>query len=188
VGRTTKFKFGSDEHAYYITINNAIETDGTKRPYEIFINTKNVEHDMWIRALSRMVSSIFRYHHNPSFVAEELKQVHDPRGGSWSEGKLIPSIVAKIGGVIDDHIKQLKKDNEVITSQKPVFIPTVFIPTTPNHSTAISMKQSDINSSLSSGVSSNTVAGKLCPKCSEYSLVRSEGCDKCLSCTYSKCG
>jgi ribonucleoside-diphosphate reductase alpha chain len=102
-GRTYKIKWPGSEHALYITIND-ITVAGQNRPFEIFVNSKNMEHFAWTVGLTRMISAVFRRGGDVSFVVEELKAVFDPRGGAWVEGKYIPSILAAIGGVIEQHM------------------------------------------------------------------------------------
>lgn len=102
-GQTYKVKWPGSEHALYITINDII-TAGHRRPFEVFINSKNMEHFAWTVALTRMISAVFRRGGDVSFVVEELKAVFDPRGGAWMQGKYIPSILAAIGGVIEQHL------------------------------------------------------------------------------------
>ncbi len=102
-GSTYKINWPGSEHALYITINDLL-TQAGRRPFEIFINSKNMEHFAWTVALTRMVSAIFRRGGDVSFVVEELKAVFDPRGGAWVAGKYIPSILAAIGGVIEEHM------------------------------------------------------------------------------------
>ena len=102
-GATYKLKWPDSEHAIYITIND-IEKDGRRRPFEVFINSKNMEAYAWALALTRMISAVFRRGGDISFVVEELKAVFDPRGGAWMEGRYIPSILAAIGGVIERHL------------------------------------------------------------------------------------
>ena len=96
-GQTYKLKWPDSEHAIYITINDIIIA-GRRRPFEVFINSKNMEHFAWTVALTRMISAVFRRGGDVSFVVEELKAVFDPRGGAWMQGKYIPSILAAIGG------------------------------------------------------------------------------------------
>ena len=102
-GNTYKLKWPDSEHAIYITINDIV-VGGRRQPFEVFINSKNMEHFAWTVALTRMISAVFRRGGDVSFVVEELKAVFDPRGGAWMEGKYIPSILAAIGGVIERHL------------------------------------------------------------------------------------
>ena len=101
-GLTYKLKWPESDHAIYITLNDTIE-DGRRRPFEIFINSKNMEHYAWTVALTRMISAVFRRGGDVSFVVEELKAVFDPRGGQWMGGRYVPSLLAAIGGVIERH-------------------------------------------------------------------------------------
>ncbi|MDE2328432.1 MAG: adenosylcobalamin-dependent ribonucleoside-diphosphate reductase, partial [Rhodospirillales bacterium] len=96
IGATYKLRWPDSEHAMYVTIND-IEQDGMRRPFEVFVNSKNLEHYAWVVALTRMISAVFRRGGEVAFVAEELKQVFDPRGGQWSGGRYVPSLVAAIG-------------------------------------------------------------------------------------------
>jgi len=102
-GMTYKLKWPESDHAIYITINDIL-VDGLRRPFEIFINSKNMEHYAWTVALTRMISAVFRRGGDVSFVVEELKAVFDPRGGQWMEGHYVPSLLAAIGGVIERHM------------------------------------------------------------------------------------
>src|SRR5690349_3358853 len=102
-GKTYKIKWPGSDHAIYITINDVVQ-DGRSRPFEIFINSKNMEHYAWTVALTRMISAVFRRGGDVSFVVEELKAVFDPRGGQWMEGRYVPSLLAAIGGVIEKHL------------------------------------------------------------------------------------
>lgn len=102
-GFSYKLKWPETDHAIYITINDIIE-NGRRRPFEIFINSKNMEHYAWTVALTRMISAVFRRGGEVSFVVEELKAVFDPRGGQWMGGRYVPSLLAAIGGVIERHM------------------------------------------------------------------------------------
>ncbi len=103
IGSTYKIKWPESEHAVYITIND-VEEDGRRRPFEVFINSKNMEHYAWTLALTRMISAVFRRGGDVRFVAEELKAVFDPRGGAWMGGRYVPSLLAAIGDVIQRHL------------------------------------------------------------------------------------
>jgi len=102
-GMTYKLRWPETDHAIYITINDVVE-DGTRRPFEIFINSKNMEHYAWTVALTRMISAVFRRGGDVSFVVDELKAVFDPRGGQWMDGRYVPSLLAAIGGIIERHM------------------------------------------------------------------------------------
>ena len=103
-GNTYKLKWPDSEHAIYITINDIV-LGGHRRPFEVFINSKNMEHFAWTVALTRMISAVFRRGGDVSFVVEELKAVFDPRGGHWMNGRYVPSLLAAIGGVIEEHMR-----------------------------------------------------------------------------------
>ncbi len=161
-GATYKLKWHDSEHAIYLTVNDVI-VNGHRRPFEVFINSKNMEHYAWTLALTRMISAVFRRGGDVSFVVEELKAVFDPRGGSWMDGKYIPSILAAIGGVIEKHM-----------------IAIGFI-----EGEGMGLK-SDPQAEVM--VVGGAPKGKACPSCGEYSLNMVEGCMTCSSCGYSKCG
>ena len=105
-GQTYKVRWPDSEHALYITLNDIIQ-DGRRRPFEIFINSKNMEHYAWTVALTRMISAVFRRGGDVSFVVEEMKAVFDPRGGAWVDGKYVPSLLAAIGEVIERHMIEI---------------------------------------------------------------------------------
>src|SRR5437763_6646163 len=103
LGQTYKIKWADTDHAFYITIND-IQVDGRRRPFEIFINSKNMEAYAWTVALTRMISAVFRRGGDVSFVVDELNAVFDPRGGQWMSGRYVPSLLAAIGEVIEQHL------------------------------------------------------------------------------------
>ncbi|WP_424944103.1 adenosylcobalamin-dependent ribonucleoside-diphosphate reductase [Aliiroseovarius crassostreae] len=161
-GHTYKVKWPDSEHAIYITINDLL-INGHRRPFEVFINSKNMEHFAWTVALTRMISAVFRRGGEVSFVVEELKAVFDPRGGAWMEGKYIPSILAAIGGVIERHM-----------------VATGFLeaegmaPKTDPHAEVIAINDAP--------------RGPACPSCGQFDMRMVEGCMTCGSCGHSKCG
>jgi len=162
-GKTYKIKWPENDHAFYITLNDLVQ-DGRRRPFEIFINSKNMEHYAWTVALTRMISAVFRRGGDVSFVVEELKAVFDPRGGQWVKGRYIPSILAAIGEVIEQHMIEIG------------FIIDVDSP----------MQEQEQKMVVGEGA---PVPGmRFCPKCSAPTLIKQEGCDTCVSCGYSKCG
>ena len=160
-GNTYKLKWPDSEHAIYITIND-VTIGGHRRPFEVFINSKNMEHFAWTVALTRMISAVFRRGGDVSFVVEELKAVFDPRGGAWMQGKYIPSILAAIGGVIERHMIEIGFIAGEGMGQKS------------------DPQAADVN--LPEG------RGKACPSCGQYDMRMVEGCMTCGSCGYSKCG
>ncbi|MCV6823661.1 MULTISPECIES: adenosylcobalamin-dependent ribonucleoside-diphosphate reductase [Halocynthiibacter] len=161
-GNTYKLKWPDSEHAIYITVNDVV-IGGHRRPFEVFINSKNMEHFAWTVALTRMISAVFRRGGDVSFVVEELKAVFDPRGGAWMEGKYIPSILAAIGGVIERHL-----------------IVTGFI-----EGEGMGLKVDPQADVVALG---GAPRGKACPSCGQYSLRMVEGCMTCTDCGHSKCG
>ncbi|MBF0623708.1 MAG: TSCPD domain-containing protein [Magnetococcales bacterium] len=167
-GVTYKVTTPMSEHALYITINDIIVNEGTeneyRRPFEIFINSKNMENFAWIVALTRVISAVFRHGGSVTFLVEELRSVFDPRGGYFKPGgKYMPSLVAEIGECIEKHLM----DNGMIRM--------------PEISQELKEKQ---NRAKAEGLSGTAQ----CPKCSQFSVVRLDGCETCLECGYSKCG
>ncbi|SPF80030.1 adenosylcobalamin-dependent ribonucleoside-diphosphate reductase [Pseudoprimorskyibacter insulae] len=160
-GNTYKLKWPDSEHAIYLTVNDII-VSGHRRPFEVFINSKNMEHFAWTVALTRMISAVFRRGGDVSFVVEELKAVFDPRGGAWVQGKYIPSILAAIGGVIEQHM-----------------IATGFL-----EGEGMGLK-SDPQAQV---VNLDQPRGKACPSCGQFDMQMVEGCMTCRSCGHSKCG
>jgi ribonucleoside-diphosphate reductase alpha chain len=160
-GATYKLKWPGSEHALYITINDIVIA-GHRRPFEVFINSKNMEHFAWTVALTRMVSAVFRRGGDISFVVEELKAVFDPRGGAWIEGRYIPSILAAIGGVIERHLIEIG----FIAGE------------------GLGLK-SDPHAEV---VSIGAPKGKSCSSCGGFDMRMIEGCMTCASCGHSKCG
>ena len=157
-GQTYKLKWPMSEHAIYITINDIVQ-GGRRRPFEVFINSKNMEHFAWTVGLTRMISAVFRRGGDVSFVVEELKAVFDPRGGAWMQGSYVPSILAAIGGVIEDHLVSIGFIDAAGKGLK-------FDP-----------KAAEVGARPAA-----------CPSCGAYELVMIEGCMTCRSCGHSKCG
>ncbi len=160
-GHTYKLKWPGSEHAIYVTINDTV-INGHRRPFEIFINSKNMEHFAWTVALTRMISAVFRRGGDVSFVVEELKAVFDPRGGAWVEGRYIPSILAAIGGVIEQHLVRIG------------FIEGAGL--------GLKTDPQALRRAVGEGP-----RGAPCPACSAYEMVMIEGCMTCRACGHSKC-
>ncbi len=163
-GYTYKLKWPGSDHAIYVTLNDIVQ-DGRRRPFEIFINSKNLEHYAWTVALTRMISAVFRRGGDVSFVVEELKAVFDPRGGQWVEGRYVPSLLAAIGGVIERHMINIGfiAPGERITAGDEAM-------------TAEDAPEAEALKDM-----------RYCPKCNQPALVFQEGCHTCRSCGYSKC-
>ncbi len=169
-GRTYKLKWPDSEHALYITINNTVE-NGKPRPFEIFINTKSLDHYAWIVALTRMISAVFRRGGDVSFVVEELKAIFDPKGGIFMDGEYVPSLIAAIGKIIEQHMQAtgaLDQDHNEI----PLAASSAPVMTSEQRNKIIAVSQNM----------------KFCPKCAQPALVLREGCQICMACGYSKCG
>jgi len=172
-GRTYKLRWPESDHALYITINDVIQ-DGRRRPFEVFINSKNMEHYAWTVGLTRMISAVFRRGGDVSFVVEELKAVFDPRGGCWIEGRYVPSLLAAIGGVIERHM-----------------IDVGFMP---DPKRAMEELPAEARLKLAAPAAAPVTGGasdqrlRQCPKCGTAGLIRQEGCDLCTSCGFSRCG
>ncbi|MBV8801334.1 MAG: ribonucleoside-diphosphate reductase, adenosylcobalamin-dependent, partial [Alphaproteobacteria bacterium] len=160
VGQTYKIKWLDSDHAFYITVND-IEQDGRRRPFEVFINSKNMEAYAWTLGLTRMISAVFRRGGDVAFVVDELKAVFDPRGGQWMNGRYVPSLLAAIGEVIERHMIAIG----FLTPREIV---------RPEEARAIA-------------VGAEGVPAKPCPRCSSPSFVKIEACDTCLTCGYSRC-
>ena len=182
-GTTYKIKPPVSDHAMYITINDIVLNQGTEhekyRPYEIFINSKNLDHYQWIVALTRVLSSVFRKGGDVAFLVEELKAVFDPKGGYFAgEGRFMPSIIAELGYVIERHFKSIgiispevldEHQKELIEKKRQEF---------ENQD-----KQTDafVNQEFPHG-------STLCGQCNTVAVVLMDNCETCLNCGYSKCG
>jgi len=160
-GTTYKIKTPLSPDALYLTVNDIID-DGHRRPYELFINTKNLQHFSWVVAMTRLISAVFRKEKDPSFLVEELKSIYDPNGGYFSDGKFVPSLAADIGLVIDKHLRKIG----LIEERKK----------------AASVEGSDVKNTMDSS------KFMICPQCNDKGLYNAENCLKCILCGYSKCG
>jgi len=171
-GTTYKIKTPNSEHAMYITINDVVVNAGTpdehRRPFEVFINSKNMEHFMWIVALTRVLSAIFRKGGDVTFLVEEMKAVFDPRGGYYKRGgKYMPSIVAEIGEVIQQHLIKIgMMDGQLATPE-------------------LEAKRQEAKEKLGEDA---VAKGNLCDKCGAMAVIRLDNCNTCLECGDSKCG
>jgi ribonucleoside-diphosphate reductase alpha chain len=177
-GLTYKLRWPESDHAIYITVNDVIVEDskgrGVRRPFEVFINSKNMEHYAWTVALTRMISAVFRRGGEVGFVVEELKAVFDPRGGQWMNGRYVPSLLAAIGNVIEQHMIEIgflpQPSTRVKASESK-----------PDDGKVVSLKDA------AQKEAPRDKRMRACPKCGTYALLRQEGCDSCTSCGYSKC-
>ena len=183
VGSTYKVKTPVSDHAMYVTINDIILNEGTehekRRPFEIFINSKNLDHYQWIVALTRIISAVFRKGGDVTFLVEELKAVFDPRGGYWQPGgKFMPSIIAELGHIVEKHLiaigmltpPGLDEHQQKLVEQKRAEYEEA-------------QKQTDAFST-----SEYPEGAQLCSKCNTTAVIMMDGCMTCLSCGDSKCG
>jgi ribonucleoside-diphosphate reductase alpha chain len=163
-GSTYKLRWATSEHALYITIND-IEEDGVRWPFEVFISSANMEHFSWVVALTRMISAVFRRGGEVAFVAEELQGIFDPRGGQWSEGRYVPSLIAAIGGILEQHMIGtgfLPAKERLVAPGAAAEMPSVGVSAAP--------------------------LGMLCPKCSQPGVAKEGACLTCHHCGWSRCG
>jgi len=196
-GYTYKLKWPESDHAIYVTINDietghaggvqreghagGVQREGhaggvpvkRRRPFEIFINTRNLEHYAWTVALTRMISAVFRRGGDVAFVAEELKAVFDPQGGRWIGGRYVPSLLAAIGEVIEAHMKRIGflADPDAI-AEPPLAVP-------------VTVEQQ--GSSNYADASAHRPLGRSCPRCAAQAFVKEEGCWTCRACGFSRC-
>ncbi|HET6435118.1 MAG TPA: NrdJb [Xanthomonadaceae bacterium] len=207
VGSTYKIKSPLVEHAMYVTINDIVLNAGTehelRRPFEIFINSKSMEHFQWIVALTRIMSAVFRKGGDVTFLVEEMKAVFDPRGGYFKAGGVyMPSLVAELGAIVEDHLKSIGMihDPEMSAEQRALIAEKrrAF------EQREGSKKNSDVTAPAAAGEgwgggasesievtgdgASFPPSATMCHKCSTKAVVIMDGCATCLNCGYSKCG
>jgi len=219
VGSTFKIKSPLFEHALYVTINDIVLNQGTphelRRPFEIFINSKNMDHFQWIVALTRIMSAVFRKGGDVTFLVEELKAVFDPRGGYFKAGGVyMPSIVAELGAIIEQHLKSigLLHDPDMSPEQRKLIAekraayeartgskkkPDVkpgksASPADPNveisDDLAGSLGENNRRDSASDDSAAFPPGATMCHKCNTNATILMDGCATCLNCGYSKCG
>ncbi|MCB1624626.1 MAG: NrdJb [Pseudomonadales bacterium] len=183
IGSTYKIKTPVSDHAMYVTINDIVLNEGTvheqRRPFEVFINSKNLDHYQWIVALTRIVSAVFRKGGDVTFLVDELKAVFDPRGGYWQAGgKFMPSIIAELGYVIEKHLQTigLLKKHELDEHQKKLIDEK-----RAEYEARSKQQDAFAKSHFPEGA-------QLCLKCSTAAMVLMDGCMTCLNCGDSKCG
>lgn len=199
-GFTYKIKWPASPHALYVTINDTVR-DGRRRPFEIFINTKNLEHFAWTVGLTRMISAVFRRGGDVTFVAEELKAVFDPNGGCWMDGKYVPSLLAAIGDVIERHMirigclvpDQAGADLASAHLAKPVAKlssgggPSAMGGASDRGNLDRAVEPVHGQAQGPAGPAHTKSGQRHCPRCGGRSLQRIEGCWTCSSCQYSQC-
>jgi hypothetical protein len=182
-GSTYKIRTPMSEHSLYVTINDIVLNPDTehelRRPFEIFINSKNMDHFQWIVALTRIISAVFRKGGDVTFLVEELHSVFDPRGGYFKKGgKFMPSLVGEIGDVLEQHLISigiLKK--EVLDEHRSKFV-----------AEKLAEAQKRTGSGADAGDSGFPASATLCSKCMTKAVIYMDGCLTCLSCGESKCG
>jgi hypothetical protein len=183
-GSTYKVKTPVTEHALYITINDVVMNEGTpqehRRPFEIFINSKNMDHFQWIVALTRVMSAVFRKGGDVTFLVEELKSVFEPSGGYFKKGgKFVPSLVAEIGEVVEQHLQS---------------IGMLKMPGLDQHQQKlVDEKRTEYYEKHAKAGEEITAEGfpkgsQLCGKCNTKAAIIMDGCLTCLNCGESKCG
>jgi hypothetical protein len=182
LGSTYKIKTPLSEHSLYVTINDMVLNPGTehelRRPFEIFINSKNMDHFQWIVALTRIISAVFRKGGDVTFLVDELHSVFDPRGGYFKKGgKYMPSLVAELGDAIETHMKLigLIKEEGLDEHQQKL----------------VDEKRAQYEESKKSGEEAKgdfPPGAQLCGKCSTKAVIKMDGCMTCLNCGDSKCG
>jgi hypothetical protein len=181
-GSTYKIKTPLDDHAMYVTINDIVLNAGTeyeqRRPFEIFINSKNMDHFQWIVALTRLMSAVFRKGGDVTFLADELQAVFDPKGGYFKPGgKFMPSIIAEIGDVIAHHMQKIGlMEKEELSEQQKLML---------------EQKRAEAEGAAQASSSedgSYPASATLCNRCNTKAVVVMDNCETCLSCGYSKCG
>lgn len=184
LGSTYKIKTPLSEHALYLTINDIILNPETphekRRPFEIFINSKNMDHFQWVVALTRVISAVFRKGGDVTFLVEELRSVFDPGGGYFKKGKYTPSLVAEIGDVIERHLKtiglipmdEMDQHRKKFIAEKRAELVAMDVPQARGDNDANEFP----------------AAATLCAKCSTKAVVKMDGCMTCLNCGDSKCG
>ena len=182
IGSTYKIKTPMSEHAMYVTINDMILNEGTeyeqRRPFEIFINSKNMEHYQWVVALTLLISAVFRKGGDITFIVDELSAVFDPQGGYFKRGgKFMPSLVAEIGDVVEKHLKSIGmiKDDQLDEHQKKL----------------IEEKRAQYEAKKADNTDESNefpADAQLCKKCNIKAAIVMDGCLTCLNCGDSKCG
>jgi hypothetical protein len=183
LGSTYKISTPLSDHALYVTVNDIILNPGTehelRRPFEMFINSKNMDHFQWIVALTRIISAVFRKGGDINFLVEELRSVFDPSGGYFKKGgKFMPSLVAEIGDVLESHLRMIgmMKDDGLDEHQKKL----------------IDEKRAEYESTLKDAEAKSPEdfpdGASLCIKCSTKAMILMDGCMTCLNCGESKCG
>jgi len=194
LGSTYKIKTPLSDHALYLTINDILLNPGTpyekRRPFEIFINSKNMDHFQWIVALTRIISAVFRKGGDVTFLVEELRSVFDPQGGYFKKGgKYTPSLVAEIGDAIEHHLKMIGmiKDPGLDPARKALIDAK-----RAEYQARVSEAEAEADSAPEAEAAADAPAfpqeARLCAKCQIKAVIQMDGCLTCLNCGDSKCG
>ncbi|KAA0696914.1 NrdJb [Halopseudomonas laoshanensis] len=186
-GSTYKIKTPTSEHAIYVTINDVILNHGSdheiRRPFEIFINSKNMEHYQWISALTLIISAVFRKGGDCTFLVEELRSVFDPKGGYMKRGgRWMPSLVAEIGDVLEQHLKRIGMMVDEMDEHQRAYLEqkrAEFVAIKPQGQAAADCDDS---------TAAYPPGAQMCGKCHTQAAVQMDGCMTCLNCGDSKCG
>lgn len=193
-GSTYKLKWPGSGHAIYVTINDVVDPQSLqRRPFELFINSKNMEHYAWTVALTRMVSAIFRRPHDSRFVVEELKAVFDPKGGAWVNGEYVPSVLAAIGGVIEKHMKAIGYPDRTVTLSPELAATQMGAKglAMPDNTTGLvtdAVQSVNTDRAQLAALMQHAKAPPNCPSCGSFNLKFENGCPTCVDCGDSKCG
>ena len=179
-GVTYKINTPLSEHALYVTINDIVLNKGTehelRRPFEIFINSKNMDHFQWIVALTRIISAIFRKGGDITFLVEELHSVFDPKGGYFKKGGgFMPSLVAEIGDVLEHHLREIGLIKDEMDPHTRKYLEE-------------KRRDAGMQQEQESGDGEYPHNALLCNKCFTRAMVNMDGCLTCLNCGESKCG
>ena len=210
IGSTYKIKSPLVEHAMYVTINDIVLNAGTehelRRPFEIFVNSKSMEHFQWIVALTRIMSAVFRKGGDVTFLVDEMKAVFDPRGGYFKAGGVyMPSLVAELGAIVEEHLKsigmihdpEMSAHQRAILAEKRAQYESRGKKKSDVGATSVAKPSAIMSASEPASHEDIAVTGDgtsfppsatLCHKCSTKALVIMDGCATCLNCGYSKCG
>ncbi|HST45497.1 MAG TPA: NrdJb [Luteimonas sp.] len=202
IGSTYKIKSPLVEHAMYVTINDIVLNAGSeheqRRPFEVFINSKSMEHFQWIVALTRIMSAVFRKGGDVTFIVEEMKAVFDPKGGYFKAGGVyMPSLVAELGSIVEDHLKsigmmhdpEMSDATRALIAEKRAAFAKLGSKKNSDVSPAAPRAQGtheDIEVTGDGAVFPPSAT--MCHKCNNKALVMMDGCATCLNCGYSKCG
>ena len=192
-GTTYKIKTPVSEHAMYVTINDMVLNEGTefesRQPFEIFINSKNLEHYQWIVALTRVISAVFRKGGDVTFLAEELQAVFDPKGGYWQKGKFMPSLVAELGLVLDKHMREIgmiQPSERALAARKLLAEKKAATTNVVKLKTVVMPEPAE--AIPPHAVDAGKTSTRTCPSCGFGGLVSSGGCEVCPDCGFSRCG